>query len=151
MVNLADQINQDLNSALKAKEGVAVSTLRMVISSLHNAQIAKGGDLTDDEVLAEISKDAKRHKESIFAYKSAGRADLVQKENAELEILSRYLPSVLSDEELSNMVNEAIAALEASEIGDMGRVIKAVMSSGGVRADGAKVAAIVRSKLAPNS
>ena len=151
MAGLIDKINQDLNSALKSHEETRVSALRMTLSNLKNAQIAKGGELTDEEAIVEIGKDAKRHKESIEAYKGAGRDDLVQKEEAELEILSGYLPAELSDEELANMVDQAVAAIGATSIVDMGRVIKAVMSSGGTRADGAKVAAIVKSKLAPNS
>ena len=147
MAALLDKISQDLNTALKSHEETAVSALRMTLSDVKNAQIAKGAELTDDEVLSEINKDAKKHKESIEAYKSAGRADLVQKEEAELEVLLRYLPQALSDEELANIVDEAISALGVNSIADMGRVVKAVMSSAGTRADGAKVAAIVRDKL----
>lgn len=148
---LSAQLNQDLVSAQKSRDEIAVSTIRMVISSINNAKIAKGGDLSEDEVLSEIAKDVKRHKESIEAYKSAGRDDLVGREVLELEVLQGYLPQQLSDEDLSKIVDEAITAVSASGIADMGKVIKAVMTSVGARADGAKVAGIVKSKLAPNS
>ncbi|MDP2632947.1 MAG: GatB/YqeY domain-containing protein, partial [Candidatus Curtissbacteria bacterium] len=132
----------------KNRDETTVSTLRMVISNLNNARIAKGDSLTDDEVVVEIGRDAKRHKESIEVYMRAGREDLVSKETAELEVLTKYLPQQLSDEELANMVGEAISAVGAVTIADMGRVVKAVMSSAGARADGAKVAELVRLKLA---
>ncbi len=144
---MLDKITADLSAALKQKDDVATSTLRMVIAGINNARIAKGSGLTDDEVVMEIAKDAKRHKESIEAYESAGRSDLVAKENAELLVLQRYLPEPLSDEELANVVDEAILAIGAASISDIGRVIKAVMSSAGNRADGAKVAEITRRKL----
>ncbi|OGD86969.1 hypothetical protein A2870_04330 [Candidatus Curtissbacteria bacterium RIFCSPHIGHO2_01_FULL_41_11] len=147
---LLDQINQDLNTALKSGDQVTVSTVRMVIANLNNARIAKGGELTDDEIIGEISKDAKRHKESIEAYKSAGRDDLVSKEQAELGVLTKYLPEQFSDEELEKMVTEAIGAIGAKTVDDMGRVVGAVMSSAGAKADGAKVASIVRQKLGNN-
>ena len=146
-MDLITQLNSDLTIALKSHNDVSVSTIRMVISNLNNARIAKGSDLTDDEVVTEIGKDAKRHKESIEAYKGAGREDLVEKETAELAVLTKYLPKQLSDDELTRMVDEAIGAVGAKSIADMGRVVKAVMSSAGARADGAKVAQIVRDKL----
>lgn len=146
-MTILEQITQSLVSAQKNRDETVVSTLRMVISSLNNARIAKGGDLTDDEIVSEIAKDAKRHKESIEAYKGAGREDLVEKETAELAVLTKYLPQQLSDEELETMVSEAIGAVGAKTIADMGRVVKAIMTSVGARADGAKVASIVRQKL----
>lgn len=146
-MSILDQITQNLVTAQKNRDETTVSTLRMVISNLNNAKIAKGDGLTDDEIVAEIGRDAKRHKESIEAYGSAGREDLVSKETAELEVLSKYLPQQFSDLELANVVDEAISAVGAVTIADMGRVVKAVMSSAGVKADGAKVAAIARQKL----
>lgn len=146
MVTL-DQINHDLVSAMKSKDAVATSTLRMVLSNLNNARIAKGRDLADEDIIGEIKKDAGRHKESIEAFKAADRNDLVEKETAELEVLNRYLPQQLSDEELSRMVDEAISALGAKGAADIGRVVGAVMSRAGAKADGARVAQIARVKL----
>lgn len=142
------KLKEDLDKALKEKDELTVSTLRFALSNLHNARIAKGADLTDEEIISEISKDAKRHRESIEAYKAAGRSDLVEKETAELEVLKRYLPQQLSDEELSRMVDEAISALGAKGAADIGRVVGAVMSSAGAKADGARVAQIAQAKLA---
>ncbi len=145
---LFKQISADLNEALKAKEEVKVSTLRFLISNLNNAKIAKGDDLTDDEVVNEIRKDAKRHKESISAFETGNRAELAEKEKAELSILIKYLPAQITEAELENMVTEAINVVGAKSLADLGKVIKAVMTSAGNRADGGVVAQIVRSKLA---
>lgn len=150
-MTLVDQINQDLSAAVISRNVVAVSTLRMLLSNLHNAVIAKGSELTVEEIIAEISKDAKRHKESIASFEDGGRADLAEKENAELAILAKYLPEQLADSEIENMVVEAISAVGAKSAADLGRVVKAVLGSAGARADGSKVAEIARSKLAPNS
>lgn len=148
MSNLIDKINQDLIMALKSHNQVEVSTLRMLLSNLKNAQIEKRSDLTDEEALVEIAKDAKRHKESIESFTAASRSELVDKEKAELDVIERYLPEPLGDEELENMVVKAIDAVGAKSVSDMGRVVKAVMESAGARANGAKVAQFAKSKLA---
>ncbi len=147
MPALLGQISQDLNSALKAKDETAVSALRFLLAGLHNAKIAKGEDLADAEVLDEIGKEAKRHKESIEAFDAGGRKDLVEKEMAELSILQKYLPQPLTAAELEKMVDEAIRAVDAKSAADLGRVMSTVLSSARTRADGAKVAEIVKRKL----
>lgn len=144
---LLEELNQDLTSALKGKDEAAVSALRFLISGLHNAKIAKGQDLSDEEILSEIGKEAKRHKESIAAFEAGGRKDLVEKETVELVILQKYLPQPLTDEELEKMVGEAIAAVGAAGPADFGRVMSTVLSSARTRADGSKVAEIVKRKL----
>lgn len=146
-MNLLEQISAELNEALKAKDDVKVSTLRFLISGLNNAKIAKGGELTDEEVVREIGKEAKRHKESISAFEAGGRTELVEKEKAELAILEKYLPAQLSEAELEKMVDEAITASGASGIGDMGKVIGQVMGRAGASADGTVVAQIAKQKL----
>ena len=142
-----DKINQDINTAVKKRDEVAASTLRMLSSNLHNAKIAKGSELTDEEIFAEIAKDAKRHKESIESFEAGGRLDLAGKEKAELAIIGQYLPKQLPDEEIEKMVVAAIGAVGAKSIADLGRVVKAVLGSAGTRAEGSKVAEITRKKL----
>lgn len=142
-----DQLNEDLIFAQKAKDEVAVSTLRMAISSLKNARIAKGADLTDDDVVAELAKDAKRHKESINAFAQADRQELADKEQAELDILSKYLPAQISEEEIKGAVDAAIAEVKPAGIADMGKVMSAVMGKVGKSADGSVVSSLVREKL----
>lgn len=147
MAKLFDKISQDLNTALKQKNATRVSTLRYLISHLNNARIAKGGELTDDDVIGEIAKDAKRHKESIEAFERAKRQDLVSQESSQLKILEEYLPAQLADEEIVKIVGEAIATLGQVGPGDMAKVMGQVMAKVKGQADGAKVAEIVKNKL----
>ena len=144
---LVDKLQEDLNKALKEKKDVEVSTLRMVISGVNNAKIAKGEELTDDEVLAEIAKDAKRHKESIAAYEAGSRGDLVDREKAELDVLLGYLPKQLSREDVGKLVDEAIVETGASSLADMGRVMSSVMARAKGQVDGAVVSGMVKEKL----
>lgn len=144
---LLEKLTQDLVEAQKARDSIRVATLRFLISGINNAKIAKGRDLNDQEVEQEISKEGKRHTESILAYETAGRDDLVSKEKKELEIIQSYLSEPLNEGELENYVKEAIAALGAKTISDLGSVIKSVMSSAGPKAEGAKVAEIAKRLL----
>lgn len=146
-MSLIDQINQDLILAQKSKNEIAVSTLRMAISNFHNARIAKGAELTEEDVIAELIKDGKRHKESIAAFVGANRQDLADKEKAELEVLSKYLPEQISEEEINVAVDEAILKTNPAGPADMGKVMSAVMARVGKSADGSVVSSIVREKL----
>lgn len=146
-MNLFEQIQADLTTFLRAKDEIATSTLRLLLSNIHNAEIAKGSNLIDSEVLLQITKDAKRHRESIEAYASANRNDLAEKEQKELAILEKYLPEQLKEEELSKIVEEEIKTLGADQIKDMGKVMAQVMAKVKGRADGGVVSAIVKSKL----
>ena|SRR3989344_4639287 len=147
-MTLIEQIQTDLNKFLKDKDKVATSALRLLLSNIHNAQIAKGEVLTDDEVIGEVTKDAKRHRESIEAYQAAARADLVGKETKELAVLEKYLPNQLSVDEIKKIVDYEIKTLGATEIKDMGRVMAHVMANVKGQADGAFVSSIVKEKLA---
>lgn len=147
MANLLDEINQDLITAQKAKEETVVSTLRFLLSSVQNARIEKRGELTDGEVLVQIQKDAKKHKESIEAFEKANRAELAAKEKAELKVLEKYLPEQLGAEQVEKMVDEVIAQIRASSITDMGKVMGQVMAKVGNTADGALVSQLVKQKL----
>ena len=144
---LIDLLQEDLNKALLSKDEVSTSTLRMAISNLKNARIAKGSDLADEEAIGELLKDAKRHKESIAAFEQAGRLELAKKEKAELEVLSKYLPKQMTDEEIRKIVDEAIAEVKPQGPADKGKVMSFVMGKVGRRADGAMVASIVSQKL----
>lgn len=147
MASLIDKINQDLIEALKAHDETRVSTLRFLIAGIKNARIAKEQDLSDEEILAEIAKDAKRHKESIEAYEKAERPELADKEKSELAILQSYLPAQMSEEEVVKIVDEVIAQMGASGSGDMGKTIGAVMAKVKGQADGSVVSRIVKEKL----
>ena len=147
MSTLNDKIHKELTDALKKKDEVRVSTLRFLISHLENARIAKGAELEDGEVLDQIAKDAKRHKESIEAFGKAGRSELVDAETTQLKVLEGYLPKQLSGEEIGKIVDEVISGLSPSSMADTGKVIGSVMSRVKGQADGALVSAIVKEKL----
>ena len=154
---ISDTINQKIAEAMKAKDEIRLSTLRMLSSELHNARIDKRaagpeasgpeGDLTEEEELAVVKREAKKRKDAIEAYEKAGAKDRANKEKKELEILQEFLPEGLSDEELAAMVDEALKEIEASSMDDIGKVIGAVMKKAGGRADGKKVSDLVKSKL----
>lgn len=151
MASLIEVINQDLVRSQKAKNEIAVSSLRLLIADIHNVQIAKGGELSDAETREVIAKKAKRHKESIDAYEKGGRGDLVAKEKAELATVERYLPTQLSEQEISKVVDEVIASNGAKDGADMGKIIGAVMGRVRGQADGAKVSEIVKQRLTNQS
>lgn len=147
-MTLVEKINQDLISALKNKEQLKLSTLRMLSSELKNKKIDLGKDLTDDEALTVITKEVKKRKDSAQTFKEGNRDDLAQKELAEVEILSEYLPEELSDDEILALVKEAIAQTGASTKADMGKVMGVLRPKVAGRADGAKVAKLVQENLA---
>jgi hypothetical protein len=150
-MSLIDKIESDLNIALKGRDEVTVSTLRLLLSNLHNAKIAKGSKLNDDEVTGEISKDVKRHRESIEAYEKAQRSELVTKETKELEILREYLPAQLSEAQITQIVNEVIAQINPTGLADIGKVMAGVMAKVKGQADGAEVSRIVKASLSQDS
>lgn len=146
---LSEQIEADLTAAMKARDSDAVATLRMLVAAIRTARVAEGrsGDLSDEETLELLTREGKRRQEAADAYREAGRDDLADKELAELEIIRRYLPAQLDDDELRRIVDDAIAATGASEPGDLGRVMGAVMPKVKGRADGRQINAMVRERL----
>ena len=147
MDNLFTKIQQDLVESLKQKNEIKTSTLRLVISEIGNARIAKGGDLTDEDIAQVIAKEAKKRQESIGAFKKGERQDLAEKEEKELSILKTYLPAQIAQDELIKIVDSQIAEIGAKDIKDLGKVMSAVLSKVKGRADGGAVSAIVKSKL----
>ena len=147
MDNLFSKIQQDLTDAMKQKNEIKTSTLRLVISEVGNARIAKGGDLTDEDIAQVIVKEAKKRQESIAAFKKGERIDLAEKEEKELAFLKTYLPESIPDEELLKIVDSVIAEVGARDMKDLGKVMSAVLSKVKGRADGGTAASIVKSKL----
>jgi uncharacterized protein YqeY len=132
---------------MKSKDGNRVSVLRFLLSSIQNREIEKKDALDDDEVLSEISSSAKRRRESIEAFKEGDRADLVEKEEAELAVLQEYLPEQLSPDEIRGVVEEVVKAVGAESASDLGKVMKELMPRLRGRADGKLVNEIVRQVL----
>lgn len=144
---LRDRISEDLTAAMKARDQVRTSTLRMLLTAMKNAQVERMHELDDDEVVEIAAREAKRRRESIDAFKAGGRDDLVGKEQAELAVLEGYLPAALSEAELLTLVDEAITETGATSPKEMGAVMKALMPKVRGRADGAAVSAAVKSRL----
>lgn len=150
--NLTARLQLDLTTAMKARDQVTTSTIRMLRSAITNAEVAgdEAVELTDDQVVAVLRSEAKKRVEAAEVYEQAGRAESAAAERAELAVIERYLPAAMSDDQLNAIVDEAIAAAAAggAEGGRaMGLVIKTVRERAGAEADGARIAAVVKARL----
>jgi uncharacterized protein YqeY len=148
MTTLKDQLIQDMKTAMKQKEQVRLSTIRLVRAAAKNREIELGEELNDEEVIKVISTLVKQHKDSIEQFQKGGRDDLVEKEQAELGILESYLPQQLSEEDVKALVKEAIEAVSATSMKDIGKVMKYIMPKVQGRADGKMINQLVKEHLA---
>ena len=148
---MVDKLQNDLKAAQRARDEIKVSTLRLLLSEIKNAQIAKNEDLPEEDLISVLQREAKKRKEAVLSFRAGGREQSAQKEETELAILQNYLPEALSEalsnEELTKLVEDNINELEANSLQDMGKVIGAVMAKAAGRADGAAVSALVKQKL----
>lgn len=147
---LSDQISEQLKEAMKAKDETRLRTLRSIRAEILKKEKEGKGAVTDDDVVAAIGRLVKQHKESIEQFAKAGRKDLVDSEQAELEILSSFLPEALSEEEIDRAIEEVFAQLQPSGPGDLGKVMGPLMGKlkkTGKSFDGAAVNARVREKI----
>jgi uncharacterized protein YqeY len=149
VAELKERLRADLNSAMRARDQVRMRTLRMALSSITNEEVAgtSARELSDDEVMKVLTREARKRREAAEAFGGAGREAQAAAERAEGEVLAGYLPAQLSDEELSALVTAAIADTGASGIQGMGQVMKTLTPRVAGRADGARVAAEVRRRL----
>ncbi|MCZ6821105.1 MAG: GatB/YqeY domain-containing protein [Calditrichaeota bacterium] len=146
-MSIEDKIFEDLKAAMKAKDSLKVGTLRMVRAQFKDAQIAKREPLNDDEQLAVLGNAAKRRREALEMYKNSGRDDLIQKEQAELDIISVYLPKQLSREEIEKVLKDIIKKTDVSSMQDLGKVMGPAMQQLRGKADGKLVQQLVREIL----
>lgn len=144
---LLEQIKSELTEAMKAKDETKVSTLRFLLAQIQNKTIEKQQELTDEEIIAVIQKQAKERRESIEAFKQGGREDLVGKEQSELDILNKYLPQQISEDELRKIVQETVTEVGAISPADFGKIMGVVMGKVKGRADGNKVMEVVKESL----
>ncbi|MFO6452160.1 MULTISPECIES: GatB/YqeY domain-containing protein [unclassified Aeromicrobium] len=148
---LKDRLRDDLNTALKSRDALRTSVIRMVLAAITNAEVAgkEARELTDDDVLTVLSSEAKKRRESATAFDEGNRPELAEKERAEAAILAEYLPEPLSDEEIAAIVAGVIDQTGAAGEGmkAMGKVMGAVSAQTKDRADGGAVAAEVRRQL----
>jgi len=149
VAELKDRLRADLNAAMRARDQVRMRTLRMALTSITNEEVAGAAarDLTDDEIVKVLTREARKRKEAAEAFSAAGRDDRAAAERAEGEVLAGYLPAQLSDDELAALVAAAITETGASGMSDMGLVMRTVTPRIAGRADGARVAAEVRRRL----
>ncbi len=147
-MSLSEQLQADMKTAMRDGDAQRRDTLRMAIAAVQNAEKEKREPLSDDEALAVLTKQVKTRRESIKAYRDAGRDDLADKEQAEIDVLAPYLPEQLGEDEVRALVTEAIASTGASSPKDMGRVMGALMPKVKGRADGKMVSGIVNEELA---
>ncbi len=145
-MSLLERLNNDMKQAMKNKEKDKLSVIRMVKASLQNEGI-KLGQLSEDQELTVLTRELKQRKDSLQEFNSAGREDLVNKIQSEIEILEVYMPEQLSEEELIQIVNETIEEVHASSKADMGKVMGAIMPKVKGKADGTLVNKIVQQQL----
>ncbi len=146
-MSLSKKILEDLKEAMRAKDQLKLSCLRMLKTSIKNKQVEKGRELTDEEIQSVIASLVRKGKEAATEFEKGGRKDLAEKEKKELEIYYRYLPEQLSDEEIETTLREIISELSASGPRDMGKVMKAAMAKMAGRAEGKKVSEMAKKIL----
>lgn len=147
---LKDKIQEDLKSAMLAKDEDKLSTIRMLKSALQYYEIQKGGagySANDEDVLDVVGKEIKKRREAIEMFVKGGRQESADKEKKELELLQSYLPEQMSEDEIRSLVEETVTTLGASTMQDMGKVMGALSQKTKGKADGQLVSSIVREKL----
>lgn len=150
MTDLKSRLRSDLTDAMRARDQVRTATLRMTLTAISNAEVSgtEARDLSDDDVLKVITKEAKKRREAAEAYDGAGRDELAATERGELQVLEGYLPAQLDDGELDGLVAEAVQETGATGMAQMGQVMKTVQPKVAGRAEGGRVAAAVKRALA---
>jgi hypothetical protein len=150
MAELKDRLRADLTTAIRARDELSASTLRMALTAITTEEVAGAAqrELSDDEVVAVLGREAKKRREAATAYDGAGRDELAARERAELGVLEGYLPAQLSDEDLRELVAAAVQETGAAGPRGLGAVMKAVQPRVAGRAEGGRVAAEVRRQLA---
>ena len=150
MAELKDRLRADLNDAMRARDQVRMRTLRLALTSITNEEVsgASARDLSDEEVVKVLTREARKRREAAEAFGAAGRDEQAAAERAEDAVLADYLPAQLSDAEVTDLVAAAITETGASGMSAMGQVMKAVTPRVAGRAEGSRVAAEVRRQLA---
>ena len=149
MTELKDRLRADLNTAMRARDQVRMRTLRMALTSITNEEVAGASarDLSDEEIVKVLTREAKKRRDAAEAFGAAGRDEQAAAERAEGDVLAAYLPAQLGDEELAALVGDAITETGAAGMKSMGQVMKVLTPRLAGQADGARVAAEVRRQL----
>ena len=146
--SLKERLGEEMRAAMKAREKVRLSALRMLTAAVKNREVEVGHALSDDEFVEVAGREVKRRKEAVEAYEQAGRDDRAQTEREEQEVLEAYVPAGLSEDEVDALIDEAISVTGSTAPGDMGKVMGFVMGKAKGRVDGKAVQAKVRERLA---
>jgi uncharacterized protein YqeY len=150
MPTLISRLDQDLKDAMREKDRARLGAIRLIRTAITEREKASGaGEMSEDDVVAVVTKQAKQRRDSIAQYTEAGRDDLAETERAELAIIEQYLPAQATDEEIRQAVQAIVDQTGAASMKDMGRVMGPAMKALGASADGARVQAAVRAALAP--
>ena len=147
-MSLRQTISEDMKSFMRAKDTARLGAVRLLQAAIKQKEIDDQVELKDDDILSVIQKMLKQRKDSIEAYQKASRDDLIAQEELEVEVLNKYMPEQLSDDEVNEIVTTVIQEMNVSEMKDMGKVVGALKSKLSGKADMANVSKIVRSKLA---
>jgi len=146
-MDIKQKLQEDLKRSMKAHKADRIHVIRLLLNDIRRAEIDHKTELTSEDITGILSKAAKQRKEAITAYKEGGRDDLLAEEQAELSIIKEYLPEALSSDELEQIIDDVISAVDATGMQDMGKVMSKVMPQIKGRADGSEVQKIVRSRL----
>ena len=147
-MSLQERINEDLKAYMKSKDTFKLGVVRMVKGAVQLEKInLKKEELSDEEIIKLISKQIKMRKDSIAEFTKAGRDDLVQQNEKEIDVLKEYMPEEMSEEEVINIINEAISTTGASNIKEMGKVMREVTPKVSGRFDMGRVSSIIKDKL----
>ncbi len=149
MSSLKDRLHADLTTAMKGRDELTTATLRMALAAVTREEVAgdRARQLSDDEVLRVLTREAKRRREAGEAFTSGGRPELADRERAEGEVLARYLPVALSEDEVAELVRAAIEQAGATGMAGMGAVMKAAQGQAAGRVDGKRLSTEVRRQL----
>jgi len=142
-----EQLNHDMKQAMKDKSALKLSVIRMVKATIKNEEIKLGRDLSDDEVLTILTRELKQRRDSLHEFEKAGREDLATKTRDEMDIILAYMPAQLSEEEIRQIIREAVVAVGATSKKEMGKVMGAIMPKVKGKADGNLVQRIVSEEL----
>jgi uncharacterized protein YqeY len=149
-MSLKERLQEDMKTAMRAGDKERLGTIRLILSAIKQREVDERISLDDAQVIAALEKMGKQRRESITQFAAGGRADLVEKETAELATISAYLPTQLSEADLDALINAAIAQSGAATIKDMGRVMALIKNQAQGRADMAAVGARIKARLSPS-
>lgn len=148
-MSLEERLVQEMKQAMKSNEKLRLSTIRMIRSAVKNKEIEQRGELTDEGIIKVIQGLVRKGEESVEQFRAGGRADLVEKEEKEIEILKSFLPQPISREEILRIIDQSIEETQASSSKDLGKVMKSVIPKLGGKADGKLINQLVKERLSP--